>query len=86
MAKASKSPNWWAYVPPPDQRVKRNGVRVKLGGRDYSGLYEIEGGKIVVMSAYGSRSAKAVSPSKRNAQAERLLEEIVGDASAPRLW
>jgi hypothetical protein len=84
MARTNIGPGWWAYVPP-GRRVRRRPVQVVRDGHAFNGMWELEGARIVVISAHGSRSAEAVAAPKRNAQAKRLLEEIVGDASAPRL-
>jgi hypothetical protein len=50
-------------------------VKTTVQGRTYNAGYELDGGKVRVSSAYGSKSAAAGKDAR--ATAERLLEEIV---------
>lgn len=74
--------NSWNRVPAPDERVRRVAVQHRRGGERWSGSWTVQGEKLYVESAYGSRTAKIdpenASDDRANALlAERLLAEIV---------
>jgi len=67
----------WFHTPKPGARLQRNDVVIDRGCRRWTGSWTLEGDHLVVISAYGSRSAKAGSARGRPKTAQRLLREIV---------
>jgi hypothetical protein len=58
-------------------RVERHKVSVKHAGQTWNAHWELDGDKLIVCSAYGSRSAPSGPDTDRPALAEALLAEIV---------
>lgn len=73
----------WYYVPPPGQRVRRESIQIARGGRQWTGSWTVEGDRLYVDSAYGSRTAQAGRDKGRAARAEALLAEIVDQRVRP---
>ena len=67
----------WVPAPKPGKHVQRNDVVIDRGYRRWRGSWTLEGDQLVVISAYGTRSAKAGSERGRVKTAEKLLGEIV---------
>jgi len=67
----------WFHAPKRGNRFARNDVAIDRGCRHWSGSWTLEGDQLVVISAYGSRSARAGSERGRTKRAEKLLREIV---------
>jgi hypothetical protein len=57
--------------------VKRHKLTLTVGGRVWTGHWEVEGDKLQVCSAYGSRTAPAAPEKTRVARVEALFAEIV---------
>lgn len=57
--------------------VERHKLSVRAGGQVWNGHWEVEGEKMHVCSAYGSRTISAGPETTRAARAEGLLAEIV---------
>lgn len=67
----------WFHVPKVADRVRRESVRVIRGDERWTGSWTVENGDLLVVSAYGSRTAPAGSSRDRAARAEAMLGEIV---------
>lgn len=66
------------FLPPKGSvPIERHKVMVHRGGRDWNGSWEVEDGRLIVSSAYGSRSEPAGAPEERPARAEALLRDIL---------
>lgn len=57
--------------------IDRHKLSVRHAGKVWNGHWELDGDKLLVCSAYGSRSADAGPEDGRSAKAEALLAEIV---------
>jgi hypothetical protein len=73
----------WYHVPSPGQRVRREALQIKRGGRTWSASWTVDGDRLYVESAYGSRTALAGRERGRVAKAEALLAEIVDQRVRP---
>jgi hypothetical protein len=73
----------WSGVPKPEERITRRTIRIERHGQTWSGAYTVEGSKLYVESAYGSRTIPLGRPTDDlNAKAGRVLEVIVDSRRA----
>jgi len=63
--------------PKPEDQAPVEAVQVTRGNRSWSGSWTVEGDRLRVVSAHGSRTAVAGRESGQAARAARLLGEIV---------
>lgn len=61
------------------ERIVRHPISVTLGDRAWSGSWEIEDGRLIVSSAYGSRAEPIGRRKNLEPRAMALLGEIVSE-------
>jgi hypothetical protein len=64
-------------LPAPEDPAAAEAVQVTRGNRSWSGSWTVEGDRLRVVSAHGSRTAAAGKEGGQAAMAARLLGEIV---------
>lgn len=80
MRSTAMATRWNFGMPAKDaKRIELHKITVRRGGKDWNGHWEIDGDRLHVISAYGSRSAPAGPEKTRVDRAQLLFVEILNE-------